>query len=86
VKKKGYVLDSFALLAYLQPDLRRYFRCTACGYENDSDLTAAGNILMKGLTTAELAGSNACGDERPLLSVKQEPAGNRKGILPAYID
>ena len=71
-----------------RPVLRRRFRCTACGYENDSDLTAAGNILRRGLTTAGLAGSNACGDERPALVCEagtgRKPRGSTARL--SYID
>jgi putative transposase len=47
------------------------FECTACGLMMHADENAAINIATLGQR-----GRNACGDERLLLSMKQEPLGN----------
>ncbi|MFD1045590.1 zinc ribbon domain-containing protein [Kibdelosporangium lantanae] len=50
------------------------YRCTACGHFENADVNAAKNVLADGLSVA------ACGDLGSTRSVKQEPAGNRKGL------
>ena len=51
------------------------FVCLACGYEQHADVNAARNILTVGQT------GMACGSNR-ISGRKQEPAGNREGVLP----
>ena len=51
------------------------FRCTTCGHEEHADVNAAKNVLADGLSVS------ACGDLGASRSVKQEPAGNREGLL-----
>ena len=54
------------------------FRCRACGHEEHADINAAKNIRARGHRVL------ACGEgvqsDPP---VKQEPVGNREGVLPA---
>ncbi|SHY08418.1 IS891/IS1136/IS1341 family transposase [Mycobacteroides abscessus subsp. abscessus] len=56
------------------------FRCTHCPHHEHADVNAAKNILAAGLAVT------ACEDQpRPAgqtRSLKQEPAGNREGLLP----
>ena len=51
------------------------FKCLVCGYETNADVNAARNILTVGQTGL------ACGSNR-ISGRKQEPAGNREGVLP----
>ncbi|MGH3633136.1 MAG: zinc ribbon domain-containing protein [Mycobacterium sp.] len=55
------------------------FRCTHCSYTEHADVNAAKNILAAGLAVT------ACEDSlQPsgrVASLKQEPAGNREGLL-----
>ena len=51
------------------------FKCLVCGYETNADVNAARNILTVGQTGL------ACGSNRSS-GRKQEPAGNREGVLP----
>ena len=51
------------------------FVCLSCGIEQHADINAATNILTVGQT------GMACGSNR-ISGRKQEPAGNRKGVLP----
>ena len=51
------------------------FRCSACGYEDNADVNAAKNILTVGQT------GMACQANR-ISGRQQEPAGNRKEVLP----
>ena len=51
------------------------FVCLVCGLEINADVNAAKNILTVGQTGL------ACGSNRKS-GRKQEPAGNRKGVLP----
>jgi putative transposase len=51
------------------------FKCLVCGYEANADVNAARNILTVGQTGL------ACGSNRGS-GRKQEPTGNREGVLP----
>ena len=51
------------------------FRCLACGHKENADVNASMNILTVGQT------GMACGSNRSS-GRKQEPAGNRKEVLP----
>ena len=51
------------------------FKCSVCGYEDNADVNAAKNILTVGQT------GMACQANR-ISGRQQEPAGNRKEILP----
>ena len=51
------------------------FECQDCGHEENADINAAKNILTVG-QTGMACGSNRVGGR------KQEPAGNREGLLP----
>ncbi len=48
----------------------RTYNCSSCGLELDRDVNAARNILMR--ATQGACGSNACGDETIVSSLKQE--------------
>lgn len=50
----------------------RIHKCPHCGLTIDRDINAAKNILNLALSTAGTAGSNACGVERILSTMKQE--------------
>lgn len=79
----AYTSQRCSACAHLDPKSREsqaVFRCTHCTHTEHADVNAAKNILAAGLAVA------ACEDQpRPAgqaRSTKQEPAGNRKELLP----
>ena len=55
------------------------FRCTTCAYKEHADLNAAKNILVAGL--AVIACRESAAPAGAALTLTQEPAGNREGLL-----